>query len=315
MIEVQHAHEPTKIKLRCRLCPGDVCTLTAAVKSLHTQYPGQYLTDVDTPHNDLFANNPYITSLDNCKVIQCEYPLINRSNQTSYPFLEGYTNYLGDQLGKPLRLQTNKPDLYLSMEEKSPDYFEGLFDFQDSKPIGLINAGYKKDRTVKLWPHYQEVVYLTSGTVNWIQIGHEKDTHYDLDGVVSLVGKTSIRDLLALVYRADFGLGPVTFLQHVCAGLNKPYICLVGGTEPNTWVNYPLQHTLHTIGLLSCCRSGGCWRRRVVKLGDGHKGDNKICDKPSFGWDKPVAECMARISPCDVVSIVERLVNFIEHDG
>jgi hypothetical protein len=37
-----------KIILKCDLPPGDLCTLTAAIESLHLLFPDQYLTDVYT---------------------------------------------------------------------------------------------------------------------------------------------------------------------------------------------------------------------------------------------------------------------------
>ena len=52
-----------KIILSMGLPPGDVCTLTAAVESLHATYPGRFVTGVRTAHDEIFLHNPYIARL------------------------------------------------------------------------------------------------------------------------------------------------------------------------------------------------------------------------------------------------------------
>lgn len=308
MIEVKTKHKLEKLRLHCNLCPGDICTLTAAVKCLHTRFPNRYLTDVVTPCNELFENNPYITPLTEGRKINCHYPLVNQSTSTLYPFLEGYTRHLGQMLKVDLRLNTTKPDLYLTAEEGCTRYLSDLVPF-DGRPVGIVNAGVKKDITTKAWPHYQELIYLLP-EVQWVQIGTKKDLHDPLDGAINLIGQTNIRQLMSLVYHCNVAVGPVTFLQHLAAAFDKPYVCLLGGREPANWVQYPMQHTLHTIGLLSCCAKRACWRSRVVPLGDKSNKDERLCEKPVFGLgERPVAQCMAKISACDVAAVVERILD------
>ena len=139
-------------------------------------------------------------------------------------------------------------------------------------PYWIVNAGVKSDYTCKAWPieYFQEVVDRTRGKIRWVQIGLREHNHPELRGVTSLLKSgPPLRELIRLAYHAQGGLGPVTFLQHLCAAWKKPYICLVGGREPATWVQYPYQHTLHTVGQIDCCRPYSCWKARVVPLGDG----------------------------------------------
>jgi hypothetical protein len=103
-------------------------------------------------------------------------------------------------------------------------------------------------------------------------------------------------------------LGPVTYLQHLCAAWEKPYLCLLGGREPVTWTKYPLQHTFHTMGLLDCCRTTACWKSRVVPLRDGDPKDTSLCLWPLLGLARPSPKCMATIRPDEVLSILERLL-------
>lgn len=84
---------PRKIILKCMLSPGDICTLTAAIESLHLLYPAHFLTDVRTTCDELFEHSPRITHLaDNeAELIDMHYTeLINHSDQRPNIFLRGY---------------------------------------------------------------------------------------------------------------------------------------------------------------------------------------------------------------------------------
>ena len=133
----------------------------------------------------------------------------------------------------------------------------------------------------------------------------QEHLHPQLSGVIDLRGKTDHRQLIRLAWHARGGLGPVTYLQHLCAAWEKPYICLLGGREPVTWTQYPLQHTLHTMGLLSCCRTAACWRSRIEPSSER---ETSLCEQPVFGMQRPVAKCMALIRPSDVLQVLDRCV-------
>jgi ADP-heptose:LPS heptosyltransferase len=291
-----------------RLSPGDVLVMTAALESLHRQFPGKFATAVKTTADDLFENNPHVIPLPEigeAEQIDMQYPLIDQSNQRAYHFMHGYVQFLGQKLGLPLELQTNRPYVYLTEQEKT---WIGRVQEIVGKPVPywLVNAGTKGDYTTKQYPveHYQRVVDMLQGRILFVQIGAKEHRHKKLRGVIDQVGKTSIRELVRLVYHSQGGLGPSTLLQHLCAAMEKPYICLLGGREPATWVQYPFQTTLHTIGALSCCRKDACWRSRVVALIDGDEKNKSLCDFPVF-VDPPAPKCMAMIAPETITAFID----------
>ncbi len=303
---------PRKLILRCHLSPGDVCTLTAAVESLHASYPGQFLTGVRTSCDEIFEHNPRVTKLDEADPdvrpleMHCT-DLLDRCDQVPHPFLRGYCHDLGKQLGIPLDLTTNRPHLYLSDEEKSWVHQVRQYHTGRDTKFWVVNAGVKCDFTLKQWPveYYQEVVDHFQGKVQFVQVGSRKHDHPALEGVISLVGQTNTRQFIRLVYHAQGGLGPVTFLQHLSAAFEKPYVALLGGREPVTWVQYPLQTTLHTLGKLPCCRTRSCWRSRVIRVDDGSEENGSLCELPVLGMKRPVGKCMALIKPADAISAIE----------
>lgn len=286
--------------------------MSAAIESLHKEYPGQYLTGVDTPVNAIYENNPHITKFDaadgQVRVIDMHYPLINRWNEKPVHFMEGYCEYLGAILGIKVPLKVNRPQIYLSDEEKG---WSNQVQEVTGKQIKfwLINAGFKNCFTTKSWGHenYQAVVDGLRGKVQFVQIGQKNAGHFHkpLRGVIDLLDKTDTRQLIRLAYHSQGGLGPVTFLQHLMAAFEKPYICLLGGREPVNWVQYPWQQTLHTIGMLPCCKIA-CDRTRVIKLDDGQDAAKTFCERPFVNGEDAIGQCMALIRPEEVINGIER---------
>ena len=293
-----------QILLTNHLCPGDVLVMTAAVECLHEQHPGKFVTGVQaTAGEAIFKYNPFVTPItllgDGAEVIDMGHghELINYSSQRPVHFLQEYTDRLTKSLGVPVVLTRNRSSLYVSREERN--WFSQVRETGEERPFWIVNAGVKPDYTCKGWgrDNYQAVVDMLQGQVLFTQVGEAYHLHEPLDGVVNLVGRTDTRQLIRLAWNAYGGLGPTTFLQHVMAAFSKPYTCILGGRESHQWSAYPMQQTFHTIGMLDCCRSGGCWRSRVKSLGDGDTKDQSLCKLPVGmpGRERPA--CMEMVRP------------------
>lgn len=301
---------PRILLISCKESPGDACVMSAAIYSLHQANPGKFVTAVDTPAPAVWEHNPDIVTVDKARELgkveemQAHYPAINRSNQTAIHFMEGYCRFFEAALGVSVPLATNRPMIYLSKREKT--WMSQVHEKTNrNQPFWLISCGHKMDYTAKFWgtDAYQRVVDLLRGRVLFVQVGASEHKHYPLRGVLNMIGLTDQRQLIRLAWNSQGGLGGVTFLQHIYAGVERPYVCILGGREPVVWNAYPKQRILHTIGSLPCCREGGCWKSRVTKLNDGDQQDNSLCDHPTF--DEPaVGKCMAIISPELVVQTV-----------
>ena len=145
--------KPEKLMLRCFLSPGDIVTLTAAVRDLHLSFPGRFLTDVQTPCPAFWENSPYITHLDpedpEVVIVPCEYPLIHSSNQLPYHFIHGYRMFLSDMLGVHTRPFAFKGDIHVSDLEKSWLSQVGEITGDPESRFWIIVSGGKKDFTAK----------------------------------------------------------------------------------------------------------------------------------------------------------------------
>ena len=296
--------------------PGDVVMLTAAVRDLHACYPNQFLTDVRTGHPELWEHNPYLTPLDtrdaDVRVLECHYPLIEFSNQRPVHFLNGFIEFLNDQLQLQIKLSQFRGDIHLTDAEKAlPSLVESFNGGQ--MPYWIIVAGGKFDYTIKWWHfrRWQAVVDHFRGRILFVQIGERHHYHPSLNGVLDLRGQTSLRELIRLVYHAQGVLCPVTLVMHLAAAVaskpgcppDRPCVVVAGGREPPSWEAYPAHQFIHTIGRLPCCAEGGCWRSRSVPLGDGDEKDEprNLC----VDVVNNLPRCMHLITPEMVIERIE----------
>ena len=321
-----------KLILSCPHSPGDITMMTAAIRDLHKTYPGEYQTDVETPCNEIFEGNPYITKLNKKDAdvawIRMHYPLIQQSNQGCYHFIHGYRKFLAESIGRPIKQGNMKTDMYIRDEEKS--WVSAVEEItKDNRPFWIIDAGYKNDFTAKAWSfkRYQQVVDHFRNKIQFVQIGHDAHNHPNLKGVINMIGQTDSRQLIRLIYHSVGVLTPVSWPMVLAAGIpqkkmppkNRACVVLSGGREPVQWQMYPNHQFLHTCGTMMCCDDGGCWKSRVVSIGDGDKKDkDNLCLNPVKVDGQNIGLCMARITVADVVRAIERHyekpMNVLEYD-
>src|SRR5262249_23575409 len=80
-------------------------------------------------------------------------------------------------------------------------------------------------------------------------------------------------------------------------------VVVAGGREPPHWEAYPHHQFIHTVGALSCCDDGGCWKARTLPLGDGDEKDlpKNLC-VDVIGC---LPHCMDMITPEEVICRIE----------
>jgi len=293
--------------------------LTAAVRDLHAVHPGIFQTDVRTSADAIWEHNPHLTPLKEgspgVEMLDMHYPLIHQSNRRPYHFIHGYLQYLEQRLGLRIPPTAFHGDIHLSQEEKGsppPCVEAGV-----PERFWIVVAGGKYDFTAKWWAPagFQGVVDALHGRVPFVQCGEAGHWHPRLDRVTDLVGKTSLRQFIRLVYHADGVLCPVTLAMHLAAAVpakpgkpkNRACVVVAGGREPPHWEAYPHHQFISTNGALSCCADGGCWKSRCQPVGDDDEKDrHNLCRQPVQVTPKlRIPKCMTMITPEDVVRRIE----------
>lgn len=306
-----------RLILRSSLPPGDILLLTAAVRDLHRCYPGRFLTDVRTGYGELWENNPHITKLTDprnpAQTLDCEsYSWHKKANQTPCHGLQEFVYFLNQRLGLEIGLTEFRADVHLSDAEA-----EGLSPVAElhghDRPYWIIVSGGKRDFTIKWWDRkrYQQVVDHFQGIIQFVQVGAVGDFHPELEGVLDLRGKTTLRQLIRLVYHCSGVVCPSTFLMHLAAAVPtqepsrlRPCVVIAGGREPSHWQAYPGHQLLQTIGMLPCCQHGGCFRVRTKPLRDKSRFNHPDHLCTSVVDDLP--RCMDMIQAADVIRAIER---------
>jgi hypothetical protein len=290
--------------------------LTAAVRDLHRCYPGQFLTDVRTSCIELWENNPHLSQLSeddpDVEVIECSYPLINKSNIAPYHCLHGFISFLNERLGLKIVPTEFRGDIHLSEQEKA--WYSQVHELAGCDlPFWIVAAGGKYDLTIKWWntERYQKVVDHFRGKIQFAQIGAPGHHHPRLDGTIDLRGKTSLRELVRLVHHSQGALCGVTAAMHLAAAVEtrpggprrRPCVVIAGGREPAHWEAYPDHQFISTNGALACCNGGGCWRARTLPLGDGD--DRDLPQHRCVDVVEDLPRCMDMIEPAEVIRRME----------
>jgi len=305
-----------KLVLKHRRAPGDIIAMTGVVRDLALARPDVEI-GVMTTYSALWENNPHIR-LHNTgsgfpkesRVVQLEYGEgIKAQRNEVVHFMPWFHRDLQKRTGLVAPVTQPYPDLHLSAYEKTR-IFSGRY--------WIMISGGKADMPAKVWriDRFQRVVdMLAERGINVVHIGTDakNNWHPELRGVINLVNKTTLRDVLRLLHGADGAICGVTMLMHAAAALQKPCVCLAGGREAWWWEAYIRENSglvcpekiqvphrfLHTIGQLDCCEHHGCWRSKVV--GDD---PSQNCVYPIRQGEETVPKCLDMISPEMVVDAV-----------
>ena len=232
--------------------------LTAAVRDLHLTFPRQFLTDVRTTCKPLWEYNPHLTALSEddpaVEQIDCHYPLIHHCNERPFHFIQGFTEFLSEQLGIRIQPTLFRGDIHLAPKERRwisqvQEITEKQSRFGSSSPGASTIIRSSGGATIafrRSWISFAERSYLSRPGIS----GHE---HRRLDGVLDLRGKTNLRQFVRLMHHAQGVVCPVTFAMHLAAAVearadqarHRPCVVIAGGREPAHWEAYP-HHQLST---------------------------------------------------------------------
>ncbi len=311
--------EKEKIVMVNSLSPGDILMMTCAIRALHKAHPDRFLVDVRSPCNEVFMNSPYITpmhpanhskenqiieelkrdadhppiELEGIKYLISHYPEIHRSSMTGSHFSDGHRLFLAKQLKISIPASGIAPDIFFSNSELamiSP--LKKFFSLLDSPRYWVINAGIKNDYTLKWYNHYQEVIELLRGKIQFVQIGNMAHDHPALNGVMDMRGKTNLRELFRLIKDADGVVSCVSMPMVVAAALKKPCVVVSGAREGVRWQINPDHQFLYRNGCMSCAEYDGCWKSRLEDCINKH---------PENG--QPM--CMELIAPEEIVRAIQ----------
>jgi len=301
--------------------PGDSLVLTGAIRDFVKEYGTQFDVSVQTHGQEVWENNPYVVPAVGCsreiplklvKPTMSRHELRRANLQDPRHFIQAYHNVISQELALPLfPLTKPTPDLFLTDKDVAPAL---------PHPYWVIFPGWKHDIPLKGWnPQYwQELVDILGGWgIKCVQVGRANLYTPQLVSVTNLNGKTSLRQLYALINNAEGVICGVSQGMHIAAALDKPCVVLGGGREAWWWEAYsnenpcfPMKNAikvphryLHTLGLLDCCKEAGCWKTHPTQMrSDVDPGNLCTCPVSRYGFIG--GRCMDMITPRHVIDAV-----------
>lgn len=306
--------------------PGDELVMTGAIRDLKLQYGDQVEIGVTSRFPGLWRDNPYLTDLslrNDVIAIQPndadEISEMRRSGARRH-YLLAYHRQITRLTGLEFPCRFSSPDLHLSTRERTTPPIPGRY--------WVVVPGGKTDMTIKMWSNarWQETIdRLRRWGLAFVQEGSNKRNcrHPRMSGVLCLVGKTSIRQMIHNIQHAEGVICGVSLPMHIAGALGKPCVVVAGGREEPWWEAYvddygafgpnasPVKtphRFLHTLGQLKCCPgtlpNAACWQCRVVPLNDRRRQDKALCKLPVLVGGQDLPKCMDLVTTDHVVSAV-----------
>lgn len=279
-----------KIKLFTHNHIGDELISTALVRDIAISRPDIQVF-FESNYSQIWQGNSNIKGSENYNYeIKLKYFGSQRQASSGH-CIEGYFKTFKKEMNIEIPLTKLGVDVYLSDKEKKENVFGKYW---------LINGGYQKCSGTKAYPFYQDIVDKRKD-IKFIQIGgnSSRDIHLPLDNVINLIGKTSIRDLIQLVYHADGIISPPSACVHLASiETYKQRKCVVicGGREPEKLTKYSDDFKMISrFGQLDCCKKECCMKFFL------HKVDSRTCPNQILINNIFYPKCMSLISAEEIV--------------
>lgn len=303
--------------------PGDITCMTACVRDLATSYPGEFEIYIDSTAIEIWDNNPHIAGTLKEKrygfqYLELDYGWgISQAGTSPLHFLTIFHKDLSRRLQLPVPVLKPRGDIHIHPDKKATTPISGRY--------WCMFAGGKQDYPIKIWSaaYAQRTVdMLADRGIPVVQCGATGDNFINpkLNGVLDLVGKTDLAELLWILYHADGVICPITAGMHIAAALEKPCVVTAGGREHWWWEAYvntkidnfgPIASRkvrvphwyLHTQDMLDCCSKRGCWKNKVEIKNRPENNVSCLYVEDHFGQRLP--QCHRMVTPGHVVAAVE----------
>jgi hypothetical protein len=340
----------------------DALMLTASIRDLQTFSFGSYQIDVHTLGMAIWEHNPHIARLDwravpydgeselaaneygfpehktkiicydpEIQVVNCSkrgyFPASERFKDiNAYHRLHTFAQDLAERVGLTSYIPLGEMKGVVTISDIERTWMSQIEEAGDFSNFWIVSTGGPAEQSSSWWDpgRYQHIVDEFRGKVTFVQVGLGDEHHPRLDGVIDLVGKTDLRQLIRLMYHAGGYVGAPGFLSHLAAAVpSKPTerngrarapmraaVLISGGREPHQWYAYEGQQVLHTNGMLSCCEVGGCGKSRCETPHRLEPHPEQLCSIPvRIGRDGILPKCLDMITPS---MVIERINLFFD---
>lgn len=206
---------------------GDTLMVSAVVREIKKKYGEKIIVTVNCDKNELLKNNPYIDNLSNrYDGIDLNYHY-GRSRSTDH-----FDTNLIDIMCHKVNIKNPEHTVNIFLEENEIEKAKEILKNIKKPLVTIQTTSGPFDAGRKLWPpnYWQELIKrLTDKGYSILQLGSKDDIL--INGVINMLGKTSIRESAAIISLADLHIGIVSSLMHISEAVSTAAIILFGGFE------------------------------------------------------------------------------------
>lgn len=259
---------------------GDNVCMSAVAHNIYQQTHQSVHLWCHQIYRPIFQGNPYVTLESNeAGSTLIQYPG-SQSLSDKGNLCRGYSLDALSKLGLKSQVTYNKPQFYMELQKP-----EGLPD----KYIA-ISAGFNLSATVKNWGRYnwQSFVDRYRDKIPFVQIGAQTRNDFQpyIQGAVSFVGKTDIKQLISVIAFSSGVVCMSSSAVHIAAAFNIPSVYIVGNREGSMLGKYGC--TWPAQSNLPC---GPCMKFHCsAGIGD----PMKVCTIPVVVVNQIVPMCMVK---------------------
>lgn len=271
---------------------GDTLCLTAAMASAKSVLPDVRFTYRGN-YGPVFENTEWQANTDwppdeRHTVKYRDNGVTDRWAQTG-TLIEGMTAALAFHLGIDIPAVCKVPQVRLTEQEME------WAERHHAAGAVILNTNCQENSTVKAYPWWNGLIRQLGRPVALIGGTESRDIHENIDTENPLVhdlrGRTSIRQLMALVARSRLVISPSSAVTHIAAAFGIPCITLTGAREPVELTKYPNSRHIHSVcvGKETYTLHFGCMHFKTQ--------DSRSCENTVAISGRRYAYCMACIPP------------------
>lgn len=212
---------------------GDNIICTAAVRNVRLAHPEITFARPETCP-EAWRNNPDFTdTAEAADIGKITYGrLADEQRGRRGTVVEGFTKSLCEMLGlKKVPIYVKRPVLYLDADElEEAERWRGCI---------LLNANCQRCSVSKGYPYWQQVVDGLPGE-RIIQVGGNegRDISPTLRGVVDWRGRSTLRQLMAMVYGCKCVLSPPSGISNIAGAFGRRQVIVNASREPDILLRY-----------------------------------------------------------------------------
>ena len=262
---------------------GDAVILTSVIRQMKKAHPGISVNVLSVKYSELFSFDPRLTNIRKAEP-GAEMYLAHFHNLWDIikSDTEHYARLLHNELMRLTGLTWDTsniiPEFHLPKGALNP--VRTVLNHQG--PYWILSGNHSTEE--KFWPYYPDLIRLLRGKVQFVQIGTGTDKAFE--GALSLLGKTTIHEILTCFRDAAGVIGGPGFSGHIAAGFKKPCIVIAGAIEHPAFIGYDNQIVIDSINKVQCNCIDSSFQKKCT------------------AWDGTATACMRAITPGQVAEAV-----------